>query len=1280
MQILIVIFLIYFSSQKSLNDIIKIHAVNLEQSVYDVNFIAYTFYLLQPNGIKLINNDYRFYFSKYSPNSKINLKETTSFVQVNGTNFFVACTKDYLLMNLYGGHLSNATIIEQRQIFPYEEYDISPNNQKCTVDSIDNKYVIVTYSYKDKNLKTNNSIYVFELDSEFNATYLNTVNFLTNYNLSNSYEETFGCVGLAEYKYLCIYLDSDGIYYFDSTINNTIISTSSSNLILNDVTQMKISKNHFDVNRGVFRYIIGMIDKDGNQYHQSLITTNSTYEFSQLNQIEYFGPTSVNSFSGFSKSISEYYPVFFGSDLLTMEHINNKDSIYTSVSFKPLKTIDVTFSSIIQPEVASKTYVIITGWENSYLYLIDYPQIDYSLKCSYSELFLGSDITYDLDITNNKPKISFDSSLNEIPIENINPGVTATTYIKNNIFYAQITTPEKLPSEKTNILFSFYEKNITPLNTSNPDLKPVTSKIESLYFFNPLCTISLSTCFISCKTCTSKGKDDSHLCTSCKEYYNFKEGQCQAESCGPKYALYSYKCILCPEQNGKWFYNESISENHCLYNSSSDCPKIALLYIPELMRCTNECPSDYSFIISSKNECSKSCPKEFSLILEGSQCVDKCPSFSELVNDTHCECISTSKKDSNGKVTCEEIKDFDKYNVKIGEDCLKILMEENLITDESLFHIFKKIIKREGGITNQIEYRILLKTQKGLIEVDTSKCLKTNVTVIVPIDESQIDNGKVTETFEAGFDIFNPKDSFYDSSNCTSSRYDNGDSNIPISKRKSDYFENHDFCEFNCKYNSFNLENMTVTCICPFKPFSLEIKSFSYFDIEGFYENNGTSSIMMKCFNSKDLVSAAFIAGAVVSIGQVAMLIYYLLNNETMYKNLLSAFMIVASPPRSNSGSNVDKNDVNSAKSQNINSNQNNNNEPHNNKEINENNINVKILKMKDDNPNSETSERNEENEEFDDMGPDFELNAEEVVKDIIEKPHLDEEYIKKTKKKCIRPKLDDTYFDLNFNQAIKKKLPFFHYYINLLYYNQMILFMITKDKWNYTLTKISLFLNVILFSMLFNTVFINDSLLIYINENEGDLCLNKAFGRIILAVILTIIVNCVLKLLGLTKIEFEGCSNNEAKILKKTEKPAGIEGFVETELGHQNEGNDDDIDNNIDNQLGTNSEESEILYYKKKTISKIVLKKHIFLRSLFYFIVVIPLTMFVTFYVSAFTSMYKKTRLHLFVYILISFLIIMFYPFALCAIICGIRYYGLNKNKEKFFKISKKIEWLILL
>ena len=301
---------------------------------------------------------------------------------------------------------------------------------------------------------------------------------------------------------------------------------------------------------------------------------------------------------------------------------------------------------------------------------------------------------------------------------------------------------------------------------------------------------------------------------------------------------------------------------------------------------------------------------------------------------------------------------------------------------------------------------------------------------------------------------------------------------------------------------------------------------------------------------------------------------------------------------------------------------------------------------MPDDIPNHQTIERNEENEDIEDMGLDC---------------------FEKIKKKCIRPKLHDTYFDLDFNQA--KELPFLHYYINLLCYNQMFLFMITKDKWNYTFTKISLFLNVIQFSMLFNTVFINDSLLIYINENEGDLCLNKAFGRIILAVILTIIVIRVLKFLGLTKIEFEGCSDNETKTLKQIENVGSEPGYLNQEKLRES-----------DFQLVTNREENEILYYKEKKISEAILKKHIFLRSIFYFIITVPLNMFFTYYVSAFTSMYKKTRLHLFVYILISFLIVMFYPFALCAIICGIRYYGLNKNEEKFFKLSKKIEWFILL
>ena len=136
-----------------------------------------------------------------------------------------------------------------------------------------------------------------------------------------------------------------------------------------------------------------------------------------------------------------------------MEHIDNDNSIYTSLSFKPLNTFDITFSAIIQPEVSSNRYVIITGWKNAYLYLINYPRRDDDLKCVNSNLFLGSNITYDLDITTNEPKISFDSSFKGIPLKNRNSEVDVITYTKNNIIYAQIKTPEKLPNEKTNILF-----------------------------------------------------------------------------------------------------------------------------------------------------------------------------------------------------------------------------------------------------------------------------------------------------------------------------------------------------------------------------------------------------------------------------------------------------------------------------------------------------------------------------------------------------------------------------------------------------------------------------------------------------------------------------------------------------------------------------------------------------------------------------------------------------------------------------------------------------------
>jgi len=214
---------------------------------------------------------------------------------------------------------------------------------------------------------------------------------------------------------------------------------------------------------------------------------------------------------------------------------------------------------------------------------------------------------------------------------------------------------------------------------------------------------------------------------------------------------------------------------------------------------------------------------------------------------------------------------------------------------------------------------------------------------------------------------------------------------------------------------------------------------------------------------------------------------------------------------------------------------------------------------------------------------PNFEINVEEIIRGM-EKPNPDD-FLEISKSICVRPKLDDKIFDYNFENSQKMKLPYCDYYINLLFYNQMFLFVISKDKWNFFITKISLFFNLILFLMLFNTLFMDESLLNEINQKKRKLCLGKAFGRIIASVLLTILANFILKLLGLLRMEFEGI-NWTSNIIYKDEKPHGVSRYAQ--FGRNNQNNENGISQN---NINRNSEEVEFLYYKDKKILKSTLK-----------------------------------------------------------------------------------------
>ncbi len=1263
-------------------------------------------------------------------------------------------------MTLYVETMSNRSKLEKKQSFGYsnENFSVSKNNQKCTIDTINNQYLLVTY-VGEKEGKTNYNIFVYNIGNDFLLTYSHTLNFDSTLSLKSSYQQTFGCVNALNYKYLCLYVDNNGLNYLEGDITSKTLPNKIKYNTDLQITEMVLSKNHFNPNdeQMLFRYIIGLKDSNGNYYHLPLIVNKTKYEFGSINKISYGSSPSLNSFSGFSKTKTDYNPVYFDGTHISIEHIRSS-SKYT-LSFKPINSFDITFSSINQPEIISDTYIIITGWKDSYIYVIDVPRPKYQPDCLSGDMMLGPGITKTINIQSSAPYITIPSTLygNQL----INRDNQVKISVDSNYKNAVITTPDKERITNIPIIFSFYEENISPSKVAY--LSTLPNKIESLYYFGNDCMISLSTCYSTCETCNQLGNATDHLCEKCKKDYRLNENKnCKQTKCNSGYVLYDDMCILCPESNTpskKWYFDPSISSSSCIYNKSSDCPLNAKYYVPDLKQCLSKCPEEFPLYIPSTGECLNKCPQRYPYMLEKLLCLDKCPEYSQEVFKKECDCYMGLDESSKNEIKCKKVKCIECNDIIVSEECLQRLMDEYSIDDASKFRYYKNIIKRPNQVVNQIEFKIMLMTDDGILELNTSLCNDTNFTSTVQINEDVVKPELINKTYEEGYDIFDPNDNFYTDS-CIS--FSDGNVDLTYSQRKK-YYKNYAVCETDCTYLNYNPEKMAINCNCKFKKYSKTERTFAVIETnEDFNKTESVSSNLMKCMKNLikngDLGNGAMASGSTMSIGEVSLLIYYLVHNSSMFKSLLGAFMLIASPPKSDSNESDESdddydsppkkkeesnNDCDSKKKEDSDESdddygpvnnkpapapsalpQNNVNEkrkgsnnsngidseliPVSNNGIKNNTLNknsnvINLINGKGNSKNKNENNNNNNNNNSNNYnnqnnqnnviihkgrptkapkqdlknGQEFPINEMEIIRRYMdEKPKFDP-YTDESKSLCARPILNDKIFDYNFEESKKKKLPFMDYYINLLFYNQMFLFVISKEKWNFFITKLSLFINLIFFLMLFNTLLIDESLLNSINQEKRKLCLGKAIGRIIASVILTVLANFILKLIGLLRIEFEGIKWTNI-IIDNNEKPVGVARFMQAQFGSNNQNNENSA--SIENNINRNSENSQILYYKGKTIEKDTLKRHIFLRTLFYFIISIVLGMFITFYVSAFCGMYKKTRMNLFVYILISFLLIMIYPFFLCGIIAGLRHYGLKKNKEMPFNISKKLEWILLL
>ena len=401
-------------------------------------------------------------------------------------------------------------------------------------------------------------------------------------------------------------------------------------------------------------------------------------------------------------------------------------------------------------------------------------------------------------------------------------------------------------------------------------------------------------------------------------------------------------------------------------------------------------------------------------------------------------------------------------------------MNANSITDENNLIIEKKVVIRKNEILNQLEYKIYKKNGDVNVELDSSICEGMEVTLITPIDLSYkgLDIDKIKATKKENYDIFNPKDDFFN--NICSKYTDENGADVPIKIRRQEYYQEFPLCENTCTYNQSKiLENdITVECICKYKSYSSDSRTFSVIETESDFKKKDISNSnfkTMKCgsetFKNVGKNSAFWLIlfGLLVQI--CVFTIFIIFKKKIIGILLLDAFgLILASPPK----------------------------EDEEKKKITEDN-----------------KTQNEDNN--------VKIYGEEKDKESNNEVVLEDEKIS-----------HDGLNNMNFQNALEyDKRGFLSYYINILMYNQMLLFVIFKDNWNFVITKISMFVNIITFALLFNVMFFGNKLIKAIYENKGGLSMKNAIGWIFLSSFLTVVLNCIAKFFGLTKRDVDNAKKD---------------------------------------------------------------------------------------------------------------------------------------------------------
>ena len=617
-------------------------------------------------------------------------------------------------------------------------------------------------------------------------------------------------------------------------------------------------------------------------------------------------------------------------------------------------------------------------------------------------------------------------------------------------------------------------------------------------------------------------------------------------------------------------------------------------------------------LIESKNKTDimimENCPKEYLYQnIETKECLNSC-SVEELLNN---KCKMNFITNSNINNITDNIRNFIKeenltsdtniiiegdntiYQVisskKMSEnentnisiidlgECETILLNEYNLTYLLILKIDTKLNENSAIILNYEVYNPITNEKLNLSLCDSVKI--NTYSKYYPSEESL---SKIKKLSESGYDLYNLNDDFYQDI-CSSFTSENG-TDILLSDRQNDFYENVSLCENDCNYKGYDLNTKRVQCECPVKE-EIKVEESTKNNLFGnLFSGDGFSNIkVLKCYklvfskkgqkNNKGsiiflcVILILFISCIIYAINQEKYIASNIrkINNEK-YKNNLNNNKLkkqknLSVPPKKRKGRTNHKNNqyvvFNYIK--------------------NNNNVTNSISNIK-----HQESTKNQ-NSNF--LISEKENNNMKIYQEI---------------KYEIYNFTNEELNSLSYDMAcLYDKRTYFQYYISLLRQKHLIIFTFCNNQdYNIFLLKFSLFLSSFSLYFAVNALFFNDDTMHTIYEQKGNTGIFSQISNIFYSTIISCFINIIIKKLGL--------SNDDMVRIKQI--PNNKEGLRQSSL----------------------------------LMKKLKIKFGIF------FLISFLLVSFFWYFISAFCAVYQNTQNILIENTLSSFALSLLYPFGL--------------------------------